>query len=175
MATENTPPETREEKIITNVHSILYWVDKNNILGPPPENPASDPQFSRWETAVQNWWAQNSGSFARVTAGEKPTLTDDVHRGELGPKISILEPNENISYRAGQRINLKISNPGSFPIQKIDVFVNDVYLGSAEGPLAFSFIPEELDNLKEKNTIRVISYDSVFNRSEGVSTFKVEQ
>jgi len=124
---------------------------------------------------VQNWWAQNSGSFRRVTAGEKPILVDDIHRGELGPKISILEPNENISYPAGQRINLKISSPSFFPIQKIDVFVNDIYLGSTEGSLGFSFIPEELDNLKEENELRVISYDSAFNRSEGVATFKVEQ
>ena len=175
LATENTPPETREEKVITNVHSILYWVNKNDILGPPPENPASDPQFSHWEAPVQNWWAQNSGSFRRVTAGEKPILVDDIHRGELGPKISILEPNENISYPAGQRINLKISSPSFFPIQKIDVFVNDIYLGSTEGSLGFSFIPEELDNLKEENELRVISYDSAFNRSEGVATFKVEQ
>ena len=28
LATENTPLETRQEKIITNVRSILYWVDK---------------------------------------------------------------------------------------------------------------------------------------------------
>ena len=55
------------------------------------------------------------------------------------------------------------------------MFLYDIYLGSAEGSLAFSFVPEELDNLKEENSLRVISYDSAFNRSESVSTFKVEQ
>ena len=28
LATELTPEETRQEKVITNVHSILHWVQK---------------------------------------------------------------------------------------------------------------------------------------------------
>jgi membrane peptidoglycan carboxypeptidase len=36
------------------VHEILYWVDKNNPTGPPPSNPASDPQFSFWDIPVRN-------------------------------------------------------------------------------------------------------------------------
>lgn len=35
------------------VHEILYWVDKNNPTGPPPSNPASDPQFERWDAPVR--------------------------------------------------------------------------------------------------------------------------
>lgn len=175
LATENTPPETREEKIITNVHSILYWVDKNNIFGPPSENPASDPQFNHWEIPVQNWWAQNRASYQIITAAQKPSLVDDVHQGELGPKIIILEPNQNTFYSPGERINLRISSSGYFPIKKVDVFINDAYLGSVSGSSDFSFVPEELDSLKEENELRVIFYDTAFNRTESVSTFKIKQ
>lgn len=35
------------------VHSILYYVQKNNPLGPTPTNPEADDQFSNWERAVQ--------------------------------------------------------------------------------------------------------------------------
>jgi membrane peptidoglycan carboxypeptidase len=34
-------------------HSILFYVDKENPLGPIPTNPASDPQFRNWEAIVQ--------------------------------------------------------------------------------------------------------------------------
>ncbi|MEK7600644.1 MAG: PBP1A family penicillin-binding protein [Patescibacteria group bacterium] len=34
-------------------HSILYYIQKNNPLGPEPTNPASDDQFSNWDRAVQ--------------------------------------------------------------------------------------------------------------------------
>lgn len=42
--------------INNNVHSILYYVKREDPLGPPPENPYSDPQFIHWERAVQNWF-----------------------------------------------------------------------------------------------------------------------
>jgi len=45
------------------IHSILYWVDKNNPRGPVPQNPSSDPQFSSWEYGVGLWAAlYNLGS-----------------------------------------------------------------------------------------------------------------
>lgn len=48
------------------IHSILYWVDPSDPLGPPPANPASDPQFTRWDYGVQRWLAQN-GTPAQTT------------------------------------------------------------------------------------------------------------
>ncbi|MDE2018916.1 MAG: penicillin-binding protein [Patescibacteria group bacterium] len=39
------------------VHTILFYVDKNNPTGPMPSNPAADPQYINWETGVQNWIA----------------------------------------------------------------------------------------------------------------------
>jgi 1A family penicillin-binding protein len=34
------------------IHEILYWVDKNDPLGPPPSNPNSDSQFHLWDPPV---------------------------------------------------------------------------------------------------------------------------
>ncbi len=65
-----TPPEqfikpdpTTTDKIMLNgvysdpfgVHSILYYVNKNDPLGSYPVNPYSDSQFSNWESSVQRW------------------------------------------------------------------------------------------------------------------------
>ena len=41
------------------IHDTLYWVNKDDPLGPQPENPALDPQFSHWEYAVQKWAREN--------------------------------------------------------------------------------------------------------------------
>lgn len=38
-----------------SVHSILFYVDKKNPLGPYPQNPQEDPQFINWETGVTQW------------------------------------------------------------------------------------------------------------------------
>lgn len=42
------------------VHSILYWVNKANPLGPAPSNPASDPEYNNWENAVQSFFRGSS-------------------------------------------------------------------------------------------------------------------
>ena len=38
-----------------DIHNILYYVDKNDPLGPPPVNPDDDSQFTNWEIAVKAW------------------------------------------------------------------------------------------------------------------------
>ncbi len=45
------------------LHSILYYVDRNNPLGPPPENPENDSQFKNWETSVLDWARNNIPNF----------------------------------------------------------------------------------------------------------------
>lgn len=40
-----------------DIHNILYYVDKNNPLGPPPSNPETqDIQFKNWEWSVRRFF-----------------------------------------------------------------------------------------------------------------------
>jgi 1A family penicillin-binding protein len=57
-ATECTPKELVKEKVLTQVHSILYWLNKDDPLGPTPENPGLDSQFLLWETPIRDWVAK---------------------------------------------------------------------------------------------------------------------
>ena len=173
LATEYTPKETLEEKIITNVHSILYWVDRRDITGPPPISPEKNPQFVNWEIPIQNWWLQNSHKYQQVSWADKPTMLDNIHTNTSAPKILIIEPKPGSIYDADEKIQLKISSLGSFPLKKIDIFVNDVFLGTREAPFSFYFTPEDLENIGADNVLKIISYDSMFNRAETTSSFKV--
>jgi membrane peptidoglycan carboxypeptidase len=38
-----------------DTNSILYYVDKNNPMGPQPQNPANDPQYPLWQAGINNW------------------------------------------------------------------------------------------------------------------------
>ena len=176
LATSNTPKETLQEKVITNVHSILYWVDRSDISGPSPLGGGdNNSQFNHWEIPVQNWWAQNKGRYPITTWSEKPAATDNVHTASSKPIVSIIEPNNITTYSADQKINLKISSSGFYPLQKIDIFINGVYLETIKSPFNFSFIPKELETLQSDNELKIISYDTVFNRSETILIFKVNQ
>lgn len=48
-----------KNKISTSVHTILYWLNKDDPRGSRPENPNLDPQFVRWEWGVRSWAAQH--------------------------------------------------------------------------------------------------------------------
>lgn len=175
LAGPNTPPETTEEKIVTNVHTILYWVDRNNVTGPAPTEPEDNSQFNHWEIPIQNWWAQNRSRYPVTTWNDKPTSVDDVHVPAFKPIIEILEPNTRTIYSASQKINLKIVNKSPHPLLKIDVFVNDAYLGTHQTPFAFSFKPSDLEDLKPENELKIIAYDKIYNSSETTLKFKVKQ
>lgn len=174
LATEFTPKETRQEKVITNVHSILYWVDKDNISGPTPINPSDSSQFSHWEIPIQNWWTQNKYKYPITTWDEKPSSYDDVHTNNSKPNVLITEPNTTTIYNQNEKIFLKVGSYGNYPLQKIDIFINDVYLGTSKPPFNFSFTPSELTNLRDLNDIKLISYDSTYNNTETNSTFRVQ-
>lgn len=62
LATEKTPPALVEERSFTEIHEILWWLNKNDPRGPAPENPESDPQFENWELSLQNWLLNNYGT-----------------------------------------------------------------------------------------------------------------
>lgn len=175
LATPNTPRETLEEKIVPNVHSILYWVDKKDILGPAPTNPAKDPQFNHFEIPLQNWWAKNKDNYPMVFVGNKPTEFDDIHTNSVKPVISITEPSTQKIYLPSQRVNLQVSSSGPYPLLKMEVFINNVYLGSLESPFIFTFYPSQLENLQAENEIKVVAYDTAYNSAEASVTFKVEQ
>ncbi len=175
LANPNTPKETKEEKVITNVHSILYWINKKDILGPIPKNPENDSQFNHWEIPVQKWWTENSWRYEKTTWENKPQEIDDIHTNFTKPNIEVLEPNENTIYNIKQKIQLRIKSMGVYPLQKMDIFINDIYLGTFKSPFSFSFTPEDLENLKTNNELRIISHDTLYNRSEDTFYFTTSQ
>jgi membrane peptidoglycan carboxypeptidase len=174
LATVNTPKETTVEKVITNVHSILYWVDKSDPTGGAPEDPSDDPQFNHWEVPIQDWWKQNSAQYPKITLRDKPNTEDDVHTDLTKPIITIIEPNANTIYLPNQKINLKIASLGKYPLVKADVFINETYLGTLQAPFMFSFTPSKIEDMQEENELKIIGYDGIYNKGEATAVFKVE-
>jgi membrane peptidoglycan carboxypeptidase len=174
LATEYTPKETLEEKVITNVHSILYWIDRNNILGDAPSNVFNNRQFINWETPIQNWWAQNKYKYPIITTENKPKETDDAHTPQTKPIISIIEPRSEFTYKKDQKINLQITNMGLVPLKRIDVFINDIFVERLEPPFSFSFSPKDIENIQNINTLKVISTNVIYSQNENTILFNVE-
>ncbi|MFA5935201.1 MAG: PBP1A family penicillin-binding protein [Candidatus Paceibacterota bacterium] len=170
LASELTPTETIEERAIENVHSILYWVDKKNPLGPAPEDPNNDYQFSLWEYPIQKWLETN-----KQTIPEKPTEFDDIHTIKNIPEINLISPQENTEYDKDTRITTIISTTSKYPITKVNYYLNDELVGTSDKyPYTTTFIPSSTNSLTTENNFKVVVYDSVYNRSEETIGLKVK-
>ena len=173
-ATINTPKELIKEKVLTSVHSILYWLDKNNPLESKPLNPESDPQFRLWEQPIQAW-AQRNGYYEE-NSSSIPKETDSIHSPDNFPKAVIVSPLINQVYKKSDSVNIKISTQSVFGVAQVDYFVNDTYIGSSKkAPFIFSFIPESAVQEIGEVAVRLVVYDNVKNKTEVLTTINIEE
>ncbi len=172
IATEFTPPETKQEIPIQSVHSILYWIDKRDPLGPPLIHPENDPQYERWEAPVRTWAA--SQGLADQAGSIIPTATDDVHTGGNSLIVSIRNIYSAKKYNLNDEVLINITSTGKYQLVKASLYVNDVYMETIERvPFSFRFSPKDVPNVQETNRIKIIGFDSVYNKSEASTTFSV--
>lgn len=78
------------QNITNNIHNILHFVERANPRGPYPNNPASDPQYSNWEYAVQEWKNATYGAILAMpvtpaTAGEGEDNEEETEEPEEAP------------------------------------------------------------------------------------------
>lgn len=174
LATDLTPPETKKELVVGQVHSTLYWIDRDDPLGPIP-GPQTNQQYINWETAVQNWWQKNKSNYTVVSEGEIPTTYDNVHTLANQPKVEIISPKADTPYDTNTPIEIDLDYETEYDVGGFDIFVNDVYVGSTEStPFNFSFIPKDIENLQATNELKVIVRDEVYNKGEATVNFEVD-
>lgn len=174
LATEWTPEETKKELVPGNVHSTLYWIDRDDILGPAP-GPQTNQQYINWETATQNWWQQNRHKYELLDESNIPNRYDDVHTEDNQPEILIKSPEAGETYEATQPVEIEIDYESDFDVRSVDVFINDTYLATKKSPpFNFSFIPRDIENIGDINEIKVIFRDEVYNKAEATAEFLVD-
>lgn len=149
-ADQNTPNEFRKEIITANVHSILYWIDKDNPLGPRPVNPNNNPMFRNWEYSVTNWWERNKGRY-----GSFMTLEPEKNISETKEINIISDVNSIIS---GGFIDIELEFKNFKKVSKANIFFNGKYIGQTTTTSFRKDISNE--NILDKNSITVIVDDS---------------
>ena len=172
-ATDATPEEFREIRVVPELHSILHWVNKSDPRGPIPEFPERDAQYKNWEEGVKAWAVQNNIDIT----GEPnniPTEFDDVHTEENKPHIIIVHPQDGATYQRSLPLTITLSTKGTYPIKQADYFLNGQFMGSDKGIGSFSVDFSSLTP-DQKNAILLIKvYDNVGNVEEKEVKFKVE-
>lgn len=113
LATSSTPEALITEKEFLPPHDILYYVNKDDPRGPMPTNPADDPQYENWETALQAWAARETAAGRLVSFSEPPSELDDFQSNpELIPSLNITYPDASTTLTSRQlRVEVEASAP----------------------------------------------------------------
>lgn len=163
LATNQTPEEFRQDIITGEPHTILYWVNKDDPRGPVPENPATDPQFTHWEAALQSWLVLNPiGPQPQI-----PTDYDTIHTEANRPKLFISSPIPSDVISKAHPLGVQLHFQSTYPVTEIDFLWNDeikkTVLAPAS-PLEIYFSLNDIDAGDGILKIRVL--DQYGNKSE---------
>lgn len=168
QATKYTPKETTIEKVVTDIHSILHWVNKNNPTGPIPTNPANDPQYQLWEEPVRIW-ALTQG-INNQNDSIIPNEFDDLHQPESRPDFLIISPTENQLIKNGSNVSISLElTESKNKIKKIEVYLNNVSIKTITGfDNEFKITFDDNLIINGDNELKVIVYDELLNNREQI-------
>ena len=156
LATDLTPPETRQDRAFGTPHDPLYWIDRFDPAGPPPSYPAENPQYPNWEAAFERWLS-TSGFVARPVSSA-PKELDDIHTETNRPRITA-----EAHTAADGGVSLSVRTEGKFEIREIAVLAGERIVASRLKPERQTEFPIPPDALGENTGLEVRAYDAVGN------------
>jgi 1A family penicillin-binding protein len=161
------------DQISTDVHSILYWVDKRDPLGPKPADPNNDGQFNNWEYPIRRWAAQN-GYAASGALLSVPSVANSTVPSGQAPVVTIDRPQINEEFAPDADVPVQLTIRSSSPITKTEFYLNRTLIKTATQNITrLLFGLTELDNVSQNNELTVVVYDQSGRKAENTVNFKV--
>ncbi|MFH1426894.1 MAG: transglycosylase domain-containing protein [Candidatus Kerfeldbacteria bacterium] len=174
------PSQYVTQKDFKEVHTILYYIDKNNPTGPAPSNPAADPMFNNWEAVIQSWAKADERKFEYLT-DSTPKADCSMRSTKQQPSVAITSPDANESYKKKTfYIEASVKPGDGRVITTVDYYIDGSVLVDSQagqtisGPLRVnsSYTPQNLTTGTHTVTVRV--RDDKGNTAEDSVTFKYE-
>lgn len=160
------------------VHTILYYVDKNNPTGPYPSNPEKDSQFENWEGSVLSWARINIPNFSsyNLPGAPLPSLENETGQSADQPQIEISNPKAGDFVQPDFSVNALIKSP-SLAISEINLYLNGELIQKLNTALGSPYqLSAQITppNLKSQNLleVEVITQDKNVKNKTGVIFYR---
>ncbi|MFA6027386.1 MAG: penicillin-binding protein [Patescibacteria group bacterium] len=161
------PAEYIEEKEFKEVHTILYYVNKDEPNGPAPKSPQSDPMFSAWEGPIQAWAKNQPDYYTEETEKEKCDLRATGQK----PTMTISYPTDK-TFLNNSTFSIKISYTVGSNRQatKVVYYIdNNVIDTKTAAPFATSYKPDNLTT--GSHTLKVAIFDNMGDEASASVSF----
>lgn len=124
LATEMTPPNMVEERSYFQVHSVLYFLNKDDPLGEGDSR--SDSQFNNWEQPILEWL--KSPERVGLYNQPLPQEYDNVHTSENQPTIFVYSPYDN-QLVSDDLLKIEAEASARPGVEKVEFFLDDDLIG----------------------------------------------
>jgi 1A family penicillin-binding protein len=169
LATEDTPSQLIEERFYKQTHEILQYVNKDDPLGPVPENPSADPYYQAWEEPVMKW-AEKQG----LVNEPLPTEKDNLHNQADKPVVNFIIPNDKETIN-GNSLKLEVNASAPRGVARVEFYFEEVLLGTSH-KAPFSLETEISPTfLNGEHKISVKAYDDVENVGENYISINLQR
>ncbi|MDX9893627.1 MAG: PBP1A family penicillin-binding protein [Patescibacteria group bacterium] len=157
LATTLTPETQTEEKTFRQVHSILHYINKDDPQGNTSPD-FSDPQYQRWEEAIQNWAEKNN-----YISEEPPTEFDDLHTQANKPTIKITSPQYNQTIN-NRQIQASVSASAPRGVVRVEYYLNDHQIKeTTTNPFDLNVFISDPNIVNGFYTLKAVVYDDIDN------------
>jgi 1A family penicillin-binding protein len=149
IANDNCPDSEKDKKKFADAHSILYYVQKDDPRGDAPEKPKDDPQFKKWEKAIEDWLDDQKG-YSSSPAPEKECEADDFDK--FKPEIKISSPSDGATITSSS-ITIKAKADAPFGTEKITLSIDgDNVTSTSSSSLEYNYL---IPDSKKNTTITI--------------------
>ncbi len=167
LATEDTPPETTEARTYIPAHDILYYVNPDDPLGPSPTDPTQNAQYAAWEAGAQKWIVGHTNGS--MVFGAPPTESDDVHKKELRPSLSILNIKDG-TILSTTDFTIQVDTNAPRGVSKVEYRIDGTFVGVVmSAPFALAYANAGL--AIGTHALKVTAYDDVGNATTDEVSF----
>lgn len=141
--------------VVQDVHEILHWADRDDLDGPVPSKPGSDPQYAFWEYPVRSWALQNGYTTGRnVTV---PISLSETENPDAVADAIIRVSGVKDEYDDNDRISLTIRAVAD-DFTYAEIFINEEVVEESVDTGRTSIRLSSVDNLSEENTLSIIAH-----------------
>lgn len=147
------------------VHDILYYVNKNDPLGPSPNDPEQDSQFTNWEDPTIAWAKANIPNFDQVYNKPLPAGAYVKNSSENNFTLDVISPSNGSFIKNPLVIVANIKSSAN--IKSLEIYFNDKLIdqqfnSGKEFTYAKNF---NLTNIDLQNTMKIVLTDELNNET----------
>lgn len=133
LANSYCPDKLAKKRDFANVHTILYYVKKDDPRGDAPKDPERDPQFKKWEKGIREWYEDNDDDYIFGDPPKDECAQDDF--SAYLPTISLSVP-DSVSPPS---LPIKVSARAAYGYRSINMYVNGNLIASDSKPVRHTY------------------------------------